>query len=109
MAKVLTQDGLDPETIDFAPIGQELVSAKAENRDPVLPEGWRVFRSINSLAAHYRDGSASRKAFFVPVVTLWSGSGEARVTGFVRHPIGSCGYCGHPHDNWGECPSCGGT
>jgi len=106
---VLTQDGLDPAAIDLAPIGQELISAFAENRDPILPEGWKVFRSLNSIAAHYRDGNPQEWEYFVPVVTLWIGTGEARNTGFVRHPLGTCGYCGYPHDNWGECPSCGGS
>lgn len=106
---VLTRDGLDPANINLAAIGQELLSAKAENRDPLLPEGWRGFKSLNTISAHYRDGSASREAFFVPVVTLWSGTGEVRNTGFTRHPLGTCGYCGYPHDDLGECPSCGGT
>ena len=106
---VSTQDGLDPATIDLAPIGQELLSAKAENRYPVLPNGWVLFKSMNTLSAHYRDGDPQQRAFFVPVVTLWGGTGEVRNTGFTRHPLGTCGYCGHPHDNWGECPSCGGS
>ena len=107
--EVLTQDGLDPANIDLAAIGQELISAKAENRDPILNEGWKLFKSMNTLSAHYRDGDPQQQqAYFVPVVTLWN-TGEVRETGFTRHPIGSCGYCGHPHDDLGECPSCGGT
>jgi hypothetical protein len=108
----LTKDGLSRKDIPYVQISLLLKEWKETGKKPFL-NGWEFYKDSSkpaTLSAHYKDGPALDKEYFVPTVYLW-GSKTLQTGGFTRYPKGHCGYCGTElelGDNW-ECPNCGGT
>ena len=103
--KMLCRDGESRDSIDYAGAVDQLVSG-------IDPENWLVYRYGDRLSAHYKDiPNGGKNPFWVPVLSVDSNS-VSNISGFIRQPMDSCGWCGYPHNNdWKgyECPQCGGV